>query len=107
MKSEERLWWATLCLADEDGERIERRGPKEEILIPMRISGRLRSKLCKEFGANLDNLFQDARDKYREMYAEEKAKDEAEKKRWEEYRQLIERTEALLGKKSDGDPDSG
>lgn len=89
MTKEERIWWAVLCLADEDGERAARRGD-DDVLAPHKVSGIVRCKLRDEFKANLDDVFDEARSIYTALRQQEKDKRIKEKKMWEEASELID-----------------
>lgn len=94
MTKEERIWWAVLCLADEDIQRGSRR-EGDDCLASLNVSNIVRRKLRDEFKANLDNVFGEALDRYRALWQQETEKRIQEKKQWSEMAALIDEVKRL------------
>lgn len=97
MSNDERLWWSILADADLLSEIANHQGDGPLAVRYMIVANRARLTLRDKFGVNLDDYGQKARDQVNAMADEEKAKDEAERKRVEEALAALDRAEKLLG----------
>lgn len=95
MDKAERFWWAVLHQADWASEMIKDDG-KAGIRYA-NVGNIARHKLNKEFGVNLDDLMDEARDTVSVLYAEEVAKEQAYEDSVKQAYEDIRKGRALLG----------
>lgn len=95
MKLTERHWWAILM----DAEAVAS-DTAVTTLAAHNVGNRARYALVKEFGLNLDTVWDDARPEFMKMLEEEEAKIKAEEESREKLRELLAKAEVTNKEKT-------
>jgi hypothetical protein len=85
IRDEERVLWMALAMADMAIYSHE----GEECLLSHEASCEIRRRLVEQFKLNLDKFSEEAREVFDKIYAERKAKSDAEKERAKQVEELL------------------